>query len=73
MLDRTDLQLMLCEQIMDLDIDKLIELRTQLTGREPATPDSLETIAIADPKSLKDWLRFMVYVLGMRVKIPVSD
>ena len=68
MIDRTDLQLMLCEKIMEMDKDHLIELRTQLTGH-----GSPETIEIGDTKRLKDWLRYITYVLGMRVNIPVSE
>ena len=67
MIDRTDLQLMACEQIMGMDHDNLIELHTQLTGNEA------ETIEISDPQGLKSWLRYLTFVLGMRVNIPVSE
>ena len=68
MLDERDRQLMLCEKIMEMDMDDLGDLLTRLTGN-----DSPETIEISDPQGLKSWLRYLTYVLGMRVKIPVSE
>ncbi len=81
MIDRTDLQLMLCEQIMEMDNDNMIELANQLTGHDLETYDeaseviigSLEAIDIDDPQGLKKWLGFMLYALGERVEIPVED
>ena len=80
-IDRTDLQLMLCEQIMETDTDTLMELAKQLLGHDleiynDETEDmigSLETIDIDDPQGLKKWLGFMLYALGERVEMTLSD
>lgn len=77
MIDRTDLQLMLCERVMDLDTDVLIELFAQLTGHELTVYDdetdtivgSLEVLDIADPPLLKKWLGFLLYALGERIEM----
>ena len=81
MIDRTDLQLMLVEEIFEMGTDELIELFQQRTGQEleffdEETDDmigSLETLDIADPPQLKKLLGFLIYALGERIKIPVAD
>lgn len=81
MIDRTDLQLMLCEQIMEMGNDELIELANQLNGHDLEAYDeasevivgSLETIDIDDPQGLKRWLGFLLYALGERVEMSVAD
>jgi len=80
-IDRTDLQLMLCEQIMQSDTDTILELAKQLLEHDleiydPATEvmiGSLETIDIDDPQGFKKWLGFMLYALGERVEMTVPD
>lgn len=75
MIDRTDLQLMLCEQIMETPTDELVELMTQLTGAELQMYDEakdiiigeVESLAIEDPPMLKKWLGFLLYALGERL------
>ena len=75
MLDRTDLQLMIAKQIMEMDTDNLMELYSQLTGHELEVYDeateaiigSAETLDIEDGDSLKKWLGFLLYALGERV------
>lgn len=75
MIDRTDLQLMIAEQIMEMDNDDLMELFSQLTGHElevynEATETiigSVETLDIEDAQGLKTWLGFLLYALGERV------
>ncbi len=81
MIDRTDLQLMLVEQLFEMDTDSLIDLFQQLTGHEMEIYNdkteqmfgSLETLEIADPAQLKKLLGFLLYALGERVEIPVED
>ncbi len=81
MIDRTDLQLMLCEQIMEMGNDEMMELVNQLTGHDLEAYDeasevvvgSLETIDIDDPQGLKKWLGFLLYALGERGEMPVTE
>lgn len=79
MIDRTDLQLMLVEQLCEMDTDNLIDLFQQLTGHEMEIYNteqiigSLEAIEIGDPPHLKKLLGFLLYDLGERVEIPVDD
>jgi len=81
MIDRTDLQLMLVEQIFELDTEILIELFRQVTGHDLKIYDheteviigSLEMLHVADPPHLKKLLGFLLYALGERVEIPVTD
>ena len=79
MLDRTDLQLMLLEQLSDMDTDNLIEVFQQMTGHDlehnanDQINGSLETIEIADPVNLRKMLGFLLYALGERVEIPIED
>ncbi len=81
MIDRTDLQLMLCEQIMEMGNDEMMELVNQLTGHDLEAYDeasevvvgSLETIDIDDPQGLKKWLGFLLYALGERVEMPGTE
>lgn len=80
MLDRTDIQLILCETLMEMDTDELIDLTMQLTGEDlemhNAEQDivvgSLESLAISDPQELKKWLGFMLYAFGERVPFDVE-
>ena len=75
MLDRTDLQLMVCEQIMDMDTDSLRRLFSELTGSDMLMYDEekgivvgeVESLAIDPGPSLKTWLGFMLYALGERL------
>jgi len=75
MIDRTDLQLLLCERIMEMDTYELMELASELTGHDLEMADeeeelivgSLEPPVIADGKGLKKWLGFLLYALGERV------
>lgn len=75
MIDRTDLQLMLCEQIMEMDTGGLIELVAQVSGHdlemyqddEQVIIGSLESLEISDPRGFKKWLGFMLYALGERL------
>jgi hypothetical protein len=75
MLDRTDLQLLLCEQIMEMDNDELMELASQTTGHDFEMADeeneliagSLEPPVALDHKGLKKWLGFLLYALGEQV------
>ncbi len=81
MIDRTDLQLMLLEQICEMETDELIVLFQQITGNEmrifnEETEEmigAVETLDIADPPQLKKMLGFFLYALGERVEIPVAD
>lgn len=76
MIDRTDLQLMLCEQIMEMDTGNLIELASQVTGHdlemyhddEQVIIGSIESFEISDPTGFKKWLGFLRYALGERVQ-----
>jgi len=76
MLDRTDLQLMLCEQIKDMPTDELVELLARLTGSELEIYDEaqdivtgeIESLAVDDPSCMKTWLGFMLYALGERME-----
>ncbi|HEY7326205.1 MAG TPA: hypothetical protein VH592_01090 [Gemmataceae bacterium] len=45
MIDRTDLQLMICEQIMDTD--NLLRLFSELTGSDMLTPPDSHPRALA--------------------------
>ena len=80
-IDRTDLQLMLCEQIMETDTDTLMELAIQRLGHDleiyndetEVMIGSPETIDIDDPQGFKKWLGFMLYALGERVEMTISD
>lgn len=81
MIDRTDLQLMLLEQICEMGTDELIELFQQITGNvmkifNEETEDmigSVEMLDIADAPQLKKMLGFFLYALGERVEIPVAE
>lgn len=81
MIDRTDLQLMLLEQLFEMGTDELIELFQHITGNEMEIYNvenekmigSVETLDIADPPQLKKMLGFFLYALGERVEIPVED
>lgn len=81
MIDRTDLQLMLVEELFEMDTENLIELFRQVTGHDQKIYDQktevmiglLEMLDIADPPQLKKLLGFLLYALGERVKIPVTD
>ena len=81
MIDRTDLQLMLIEEICEMETGELIELFQQITGHEMEIYNhetekmigSVETLDIADPPQLKTMLGFFLYALGERVEIPVAD
>lgn len=81
MIDRTDLQLMLLEQIFEMGTDELIELFQHMTGNEleiyneetEAMIGSVETLNIADPPQLKKMLGFFLYALGERVEMPVAE
>jgi hypothetical protein len=75
MLDRTDLQLMICEQIMDMDTENLLELFSGLTGSDMLMYDEekdivigeVESLTIDHGPSLKTWLGFLLYALGERL------
>lgn len=75
MIDRTDLQLMIAERIMEMDTDCLMELFSQRTGHDLEMYDeatetiigSVETIDIADSRGLKKWLGFLLYAHGERI------
>lgn len=82
MIDRTDLQLMLLEQICDMETEELIELFQHLTGEELEIcvyekPEemigSIETLDLSDAPRLKNMLCFLLYALGERVEMPVAD
>lgn len=81
MIDRTDLQLMLLENVFEMGTDELIDLFEQITGNEMKIVDleteemlgSVESLEISDPRQLKRMLGFFLYVLGERVKMPVED
>lgn len=81
MIDRTDLQLMLLEQICEMGTDELIELFQQITGNDMTIYNEqteemigpVETLNIADPPQLKKMLGFFLYALGERVEMPVAD
>lgn len=82
MIDRTDLQLMLLEQICEMGTDELIVLFQHLTGEELAIcvyekPEemigSIETLDLSDAPRLKNMLGFLLYALGERVEMPVAD
>jgi len=81
MIDRTDLQLMLLEQICEMGTDELIDVFQHITGNEMEIYNdetekmigSIETLAIADPPQLKKMLGFFLYALGERIEIPVAD
>ena len=76
MIDRTDLQLLLCEQIMEMETCDLMELASEITGHELEIADedkeliagSLELPVTVDDKGLKKWLGFLLYALGERVQ-----
>ncbi len=75
MFDRTDLQLMLCEQIKELSTDELAALYTRLTGQDltlyseekEIVIGAVEALAIDDEPALGEWLGFMKYALGERL------
>jgi len=81
MIDRTDLQLMLLEQICEMGTDELIVLFQQITGNEMEVYNeeteemigSVETLVIADVPQLKKMLGFFLYALGERIEIPVGE
>ena len=81
MIDRTDLQLMLLEEIFEMGTDELIELFQHITGNEMEIYNeetekmigSVETLDIADPPQLKKILGFFLYALGERIEMPVND
>lgn len=81
MIDRTDLQLMIAEQIMEMDTDCLMELFSQLTGHDLEMYDeatetiigSVETLDIEDAQGLKKWLGFLLYAFGERVGSTASE
>ena len=81
MIDRTDLQLMLLEQICEMGTDELIELFQQITGNEleiysdetEKMIGSVEILDIADAPQLKKMLGFFLYALGERVELPVAE
>ena len=81
MIDRTDLQLMLLEQICEMGTDELIELFQQITGNEleiysdetEKMIGSVETLDIADAPQLKKMLGFFLFALGERVELPVAE
>lgn len=81
MIDRTDLQLMLLEQICEMGTDELIVLFQQITGNEikifnEETEEmigAVETLDIADAPQLKKMLGFFLYALGERVEMPVAE
>lgn len=76
MIDRTDLQLMLCEHLMETDTRSLMGLTSRLLEHDLDVYDeenelmvgSLETIDIDDPAGLKKWLVFMLDALNERVE-----
>lgn len=76
MIDRTDLQLLLCGQIMEMDTHELMELASEITGHdlemhneeEEIMVGSLEPPVISDPPGFKKWLGFLQYALGERVQ-----
>jgi hypothetical protein len=75
MLDRTDLQLMICSQIMDMDTENLLALFSGLTGSDMLMYDEekdivigeVESLTIDHEPSLKTWLGFLLYALGERL------
>ena len=81
MIDRTDLQLMLVEQLFKMDTDDLIDWFQRITGEEMELYNvetdemigSVETLNISDPPQLKKMLGFLIYALGERVEMPVED
>lgn len=81
MIDRTDLQLMLLEEICEMETEELIELFQQITRNEMEIYNvetekmigSVKTLEIADPPQLKKMLGFFLYALGERVEMPVPD
>ena len=81
MIDRTDLQLMLIEELCEMDTDDLIDWFQRITGEELEICNeetdqmigSVETLNISDPPQLKKLLGFLLYALGERVEIPVED
>lgn len=81
MIDRTDLQLMLMEQICEMGTDELIVLFQQITGNEmkifnEETEEmigAVETLNIVDAPPLKKMLGFFLYALGERIEIPVGE
>lgn len=81
MIDRTDLQLMLCEQIMEMDTERLIDLGRELLDHDlelyreetEVVVGSVESIDINDPPMLKKWLGFLLYALGERVDMTTAE
>lgn len=80
MIDRTDLQLMLIEEIFEMDTTSLIDLFREATGHELAICDdeteqmigSLDTLDISDPPHLKQLLVYILAALGQRADISAS-
>lgn len=81
MLDRTDLQLMLVERVIQMGTDELMEVWTHLTGDQLELYDEgqdiiigeVESLALNDPSFLKTFLGFLIYALGERVSIEDED
>lgn len=81
MIDRTDLQLMIVEELFEMNTADLIDLFREVTGHELTIYSdeteqmigSLETLDISDPPHLKKLLGFLLYALGERVDISASD
>ena len=75
LLDRTDLQLLLCKLVKEMDADELIDLTTHLTKERLELVDedderyagTIEGLEIDDPESFSTWLSFMRYALGERL------
>ena len=80
MIDRTDLQLMLVEEIFEMDTETLIDLFKQMTGHDLTICNdeseqmngSLETLDISDPPQLRKLLGFLLDALRERVGISGS-
>jgi hypothetical protein len=78
MIDRTDLQLMLVEQLFEMDTESLIDVFREITGHDLEIRDaeteqmsgSLASLRLADPPQLKKLLGFLLYAFGERVQIP---
>lgn len=81
MIDRTDLQLMLIEEICEMGTEELIEVFGQLTGNEleiyndetESIIGSVEILDVSDPPQLKKMLGFFLYVLGERVQMQAAE
>lgn len=81
MLDRTDLQLMLCEQLSEMGTDELMDLWTHVTGDELEMHNEeqeimvgeVESLTLNDPAHLKKLLGFWLYALGERMQQGVTE